>query len=224
MEKEFNRYYIKIRCKLGVTPIDIHKELLLALGDSAPSYRTVARWASEFNNGREDVKDDSRSGRPVTSVTAANIERVRQLIEEDTRITYDEIEAETSISRYAIHEIIHGTLKLKKVVSRWVPHELTSKNRQDRLKICQENLAIYRDGPGRLCDILTGDETWIYFRQIGPKSSNACWVSEGEEPKTRGSVGIGMSPKSCSLYSLEQVVPHWFMRLRRARPSTVSTI
>lgn len=184
MEKEFNRYYIKIRCKLAITPVDIHNELVLALGDSAPSYRTVARWASEFNNGREDVKDDPRSGRPVTTVTTANIERIRELIENDPHITYDEIEAETSINQFSIHEIIHGTLKLKKIVSRWVPHELTPKNRQDRLQICRENLAIYRDGPGRLCDILTGDETWIYLRQLGRKSSNACWVSEGEKPKS----------------------------------------
>jgi len=184
MEKEFNRHYIKIRCKLGVAPVNIHKELELALGDSAPSYRTVARWASEFNSGREDVKDDPRSGRPVTTVTPANIERIRQLIDEDPHITYDEIEAETLINKFSIHEIIHGALKLKKVTSRWVPHELTLKNRQDRVKICQENLAIYRDGPGRLCDILTGDETWIYLKQLSRKSSNASWVSEGEEPRT----------------------------------------
>lgn len=183
MEKEYNRYYIKIRAKLGVAAVNIHNELVLALGDSAPSYRTVTRWVSEFESGREEVKDDPRSGRPVTTFTNANVERVRILIENDPHITYTEIEAETSINRFSIHEIIHCALKMKKISSRWVPHELTERNRQDRLRICQDNLAIYRDGPGRLCDILTGDETWIYLRQIGRKSSNACWVHEGEEPK-----------------------------------------
>jgi hypothetical protein len=45
-------------------------------------------------------------------------------------------------------------------------------------------LAIYRDGPGRLCDILTGDETWFYLRQIKNKSLNRTWINELEEPKT----------------------------------------
>lgn len=73
---------------------------------------------------------------------------------------------------------------MKKVTSRWVPHELSEKNRQDRVNICKENLAIYKSGPGRLCDILTGDETWIYLRQIARKSSNASWVGEGQSPNT----------------------------------------
>lgn len=81
MEKEYYRYYIKIRCLLGISPLEIHKEL--AIGDSAPSYRTVARWAHDFNNGREDVKDGPRPGRPITTCTPTNIDRVRQLIEDD---------------------------------------------------------------------------------------------------------------------------------------------
>lgn len=38
---------------------------------------------------------------------------------------------------------------------------------------------------GWLGDIITGDETWIYFRQIGRKASNACcWIDEGQSPNT----------------------------------------
>ena len=32
----------------------------------------------------------------------------------------------------------------------------------------------------RLCDIITGDESWFYLRQIGHNSSNASWVKEDE--------------------------------------------
>jgi len=45
-------------------------------------------------------------------------------------------------------------------------------------------LAKFRDGSWRLCDIITGDETWIYHRQIHRKSTNASWVGEGESPTT----------------------------------------
>ena len=38
--------------------------------------------------------------------------------------------------------------------------------------------------PRRLCDIVTCDETWVYHRQTGLKSTNASWVTEGESPTT----------------------------------------
>jgi len=33
MEKLYNRYFIKIRCQLGISTVEIHRELKLALGD-----------------------------------------------------------------------------------------------------------------------------------------------------------------------------------------------
>jgi transposase len=68
------------------------------LESDAPSYRTVRRWAQRFREGREDVTDDPRSGRPISLLTDENIERVRQVIEDDRHSTYDDIIAETSLS------------------------------------------------------------------------------------------------------------------------------
>ena len=34
-----------------------------------------------------------------------------------------------------------------------------------------------------MCDIITGDESWFYWRQIGKKQSNASWVAEDEKPR-----------------------------------------
>ena len=45
-------------------------------------------------------------------------------------------------------------------------------------------MAKFQTGSWRLCDIITGDETWIYHRQIHHKSKNASWVGEGESPTT----------------------------------------
>ena len=65
-----------------------------------------------------------------------------------------------------------------------LPHELTDKNRQDRVEACRENLDKITKGKWRLCNIITCDESWFYLRQIGHKSSNASWVKEGEGPRT----------------------------------------
>ena len=58
---------------------------------------------------------------------------------------------------------------MEKVTSPWVPHQLTH---EQRVKLCHENLAKFQNGSYRLCDIITGDETWIYYRQIYHKSKN----------------------------------------------------
>lgn len=184
MEKFEYRAYIKTRALLGISATEITKDLTLVHGDQAPKYRTVAKWTALFKEGRDDLQDDPRSGRPITTHTEANIERVRQFIEEDPHSTYDIIEAELSICRSRLHEIIHDSLRIKKLASRWIPHELSDKNRRDRVEACRENLAKFSEGKWRLCDVITGDESWFYLRQIGHKSSNASWVPEGEFPRT----------------------------------------
>ena len=51
MEKIEFRAYIKIRAKLGVSAQTITDELVLANGNKAPKYSTVAKWAAQFKDG-----------------------------------------------------------------------------------------------------------------------------------------------------------------------------
>ena len=55
---------------------------------------------------------------------------------------------------------------------------------QDRVRICQENLTMFEGSKWRLYDVVTGDESWFYHRQIGRKKSNASWEAEGESLRT----------------------------------------
>jgi len=183
MENVNFRFYIKTQYKLGKQAIEIFNQLKAVYNDQAPSYATVARWVALFKNGRESIEDDPRSGRPITGVTQDNIDAVRKVIVEDPHSTYNEIEAYTSLSCGTINRIIHEHLKLRKVVARWVPHELTDENRRKRVKDCRENLKLFREGKWRLCDVVTGDESWFFYRQIGRKQDNATWIGEGEYAK-----------------------------------------
>jgi len=167
-----------------VDPTTIHKELVTAYGDHAVSYPTVQRWSKKTREGEMEIEDNPRSGRRVSETTQENIELVRSLIEEDPHSTYDDIEAETELSRGTIFNIIRDHLKLEKVTSRWVPHELTPQQKQERVRICRENLAKFQNNSWRTCNIITGDETWIYYRQVGRKASQAHWIGEGLSPKT----------------------------------------
>lgn len=184
MEKEHMRFYIKTRTLLGVDPTTIHQELVTAYGAQAISYSAVQKRSKLVREGEMEIEEKPRSGRPVSETTQENIDLVRRLIEEDPHSTYDDLEAETELSRGTISNIIHDHLKMRKVTSRWVPHELTPYQKQERVRICRENLTQFRNNSWRTCNIITGDETWVYCRQIGRKASNAHWIGEGQNPKT----------------------------------------
>ena len=134
MEKVNIRFYIQMCVKLGFDATSIHVNFISVLGDRAPSYPTVARWVTRFKEGREELEDDERIGRPITMTTQANIELVRAVIEANPFSTYDDIQAETSFCHGTINHIIHDCLKMRKITSRWVPPLLSNQNRADRVR------------------------------------------------------------------------------------------
>ncbi len=92
----------------------------------APSDRTVLNWFHEFQRNNLSVEDAARSSHPKTFVTEQTIDVVRTIIENDPHSTYKQIEDILRISSPAINSIIHDYLKLRKVCTRWVPHQLTN--------------------------------------------------------------------------------------------------
>jgi histone-lysine N-methyltransferase SETMAR len=184
MDKEHVRFYIKVRTALDIQPIVIYNELHTVFGDQAPFLRTVQRWSKAFLEGREEVEDEQRSGRPVTETTTENIDQIRDLIDDDPYLTVDEIEEQTGLSHGTVQRIISDYLQLRKITARYVPKHLTNSQKTERMRICQENLSKFRQDVWRLSDVVTGDESWFYHKQIGRKSSNAAWVARGNPPPT----------------------------------------
>ncbi len=99
-------------------------------------------------------------------------------------ISIDYIATVLDISHGSVDTILKQHLCLKKISSRWVLHNLTQKQRQRRVDICIENLQKLDSGSWRLCDIVTGDETWIYHRKIKSKQQSKAWIAKGDSPPT----------------------------------------
>ncbi len=72
VKKKF-RSYTLIRHKIGITTIEIFSELLLAFPENSPSFVTVTRWISRFNDGNEELVDLQHPGRSITAITSPNI-------------------------------------------------------------------------------------------------------------------------------------------------------
>jgi hypothetical protein len=77
------RFYIKVSTALKIPPSAIHNELSSVYGDQAPALKTVQRCSKSFREGREEIEDEARPGRPITKTTVENIEQVRLLIDHD---------------------------------------------------------------------------------------------------------------------------------------------
>ena len=69
------RINLKFLVRLAKTPSEALKLLQEVYGDVKNS---SFEWHRRFKEGREEVEDDHRSGRPSTSRTDENVERVRQ--------------------------------------------------------------------------------------------------------------------------------------------------
>ncbi|CAF1496398.1 unnamed protein product [Rotaria sordida] len=119
-------------------------------------FKDDQKW---FHDGREEVEDEERPGRPITETTSENIRQVRDLIKDDPYGTVDELEAQSGLSHGTVQRIISDHLQSKKVTARYVPKHLTNFQKVERVRICQENLLKFEQGVWRLCDVVTGDES-----------------------------------------------------------------
>jgi len=71
---------IKFCVKAGKSAMETIELINKAYGSAAMSRAIVYRWYVRFWDGREDVKDDARSGRPSTARTDKNVESLRRLL------------------------------------------------------------------------------------------------------------------------------------------------
>jgi len=160
--------------------------IVFLYGDKAPSYSTVKKWYNEFNRGRSSLQDEFREGRPKSAVTPENIDAVRELIIQDRHVTYREIQASLNISMTPINKILHDHLAVKKICSRWIPHNLTIAQKEARVDWCKEMLQKYNHGASNaVYNICTGDESWIYAYEPETKQQSTVWAFQDESNPTK---------------------------------------
>ena len=85
---------------------ETHEMLKLVYGDAAVTMKTVYKWFERFRNGCESVEDEERSGRPSTSKTQENVERVSEMIRSNRRLTITDISEDLNISYGSVQNIL----------------------------------------------------------------------------------------------------------------------
>ena len=86
----------------------------------------VYTWFTQFKNGRDDLNDDPRPGRPEASNRAELVEKVREIIAINANFTVRMLAEELNLSYCTIYTIFTKDLCKRKVFARFVPHQLNA--------------------------------------------------------------------------------------------------
>jgi hypothetical protein len=129
-----------------------------------------------FNNGRTNVHDKARPGRP-SLITDDLKNQVNDKILADRRITLDQLHmAFPQVSRSLLGEIVSEHLQYNKICAQWVPWNLSDQHKADRMGAALTFLTRYHaDGDTFLYQIVTGDETWVSHFTPTSKCQSCEW-------------------------------------------------
>jgi transposase len=78
---------IKFLVKIGKSGPEICQMLQQDYGEDALKRSTVFKWVQRYREGQKDPTDNKRSGRPSTSRSDENIDRVHSLMLSDCQMT-----------------------------------------------------------------------------------------------------------------------------------------
>jgi len=181
VSKEEYRAVIRFCVLRGLENNTIVEQLTEAYGANSPAESTVRKWAREFRLGRESVEDEPRSGRPRIEGLP---EKVAALLDSQPFASTWDIADELGISQKTAFNVLVRDLHFHKFVSRWVPHELTSANKADRIRISGNLLRELNTGDSY--NIITGDESWFYLNY----SHDGRWARKAQDVQPRARPGI----------------------------------
>ena len=130
-----------------------------------------------FKEGREEVEDDHRRGRPSTSGTDEDVEHVRQKAWSDRCLTVGMIADKLGMNSERVWRIITEDLGIRKICAKMVPRLLNEEQKERHVQVCQDILEQLETEPNLLKRVVTGDESWIFEYDPLTKRQSLEWKS-----------------------------------------------
>lgn len=167
-------FFVKTLIHNGFSCTDMHQYLTNTWGeDNVPSLRQVQRLAKEFKDGtRAAISRQPGSGRPRTSLTAANVQIVQTAIENDPTISLSRLTITLNLDKTSVYRILTKELSKRSVYAVWVPHELTDYNKERRVTGAQVILEEIHGG------VIVIDEKWVYAKPFPHPQNVRAWVDK----------------------------------------------
>lgn len=178
------RVCVKFCVANGFSAAETLRMLQKAFGEDCMSQNRAFSWHREFKEGRTDVNDLARSGRPPTSSNDENTDAVKNFVLENHSIGIREISALLDISFGSAEHILVDILGMKRVAARLVPKELNFLQKQRRIDVSKEMIFNAESDPTFMERIITGDETWVYEYDMPTTQQSSEWRAKNE-PKPK---------------------------------------
>jgi len=100
------RSVIRFLNSRNVLPGEIHRQICQLYGDNAMSDGMVRKWVRMFNEVRQNVHDEARSGRPFL-VNDDLVYKVNERVSDDRRFTISDLSLHfPQISRTLLYDIV----------------------------------------------------------------------------------------------------------------------
>ena len=145
---------IKFRVKNYIKCERTFEMLTVNFSESTMSRTQAQLWYNRFKEGREDINDNARAGRP-------NIEAVKKMILANRRITMTEVADDVGISFGSSQAIFMDVIGVKRAVAIIVPKLQNFEQNQRRIGIALEMTA-FNDDHNLLKKVITSDESFVY--------------------------------------------------------------
>ena len=190
---------------MGKSATETFEDLSTTFPDLSPGRSTVFGWVEAMKKGSFTLEKGTSSGRPRETRTPENISRVRELIEENLRLSTYKVAAELSLPQSSILKILTDDLQFKNVLSVWVPHQLTDSNKMEKVKCCRALIQLFNEHGFKFLGshMFVQDETWVLWDS---KPRREVWIPqngqthhsppEADQKENYGPYGLYMLPKA----------------------------
>ena len=118
------RSAIKFCLRNEISAAETLRWLRKSFGNSNISQKNTYKWYKDFKDGRERVDDLERSGRSLTVTVDQHVNKVKELVLQNRRLTVKDLTDMIAISEESVKTILKQHLGLRKVKSRLVPKTL----------------------------------------------------------------------------------------------------
>jgi len=181
----------------GRSAKDIREELVRVHAREAPSYATMARWCQQYRFGRKDLDNRVSTERlwdAWEAMTSYKISEARRLVTDNRSISLRMLSSKLNLAHQTVKIIMETELRLRKTLARWVPHELSERQRQARMDHAQSFLAQWGHRWSRLVSKLV-NETWVSYPAPYTRQSASEWRDAAiRHQNCRDCPAIGGSP------------------------------
>ena len=164
----------------GLSAGQAKAHLDIVYDEKAPSYTMIKKWYAAFRRGERSLSDAARAGRPKAAADEEHVEKVREKIIGDRRVTVRAMAKDLRISIGTVSTIVNRNLGARKLKKKRVPRELSKDQKRRRVEVSKQNLNLLRRNPRDFWRrLLTVDETWIHHFTPDSREATREWVFPG---------------------------------------------